>query len=374
MIDKKNYLLWLGGIYDQSSLNKFKSISAAANLWQSGLVNELTCKGALIYLLAYPSERVWPFGKLFISSSDGNLKSNINGRLVGYINLPYIRFLVQFYFLKNAAIKWLRNLIKLPDYVIVFSTLSDRVKTTPSIEVARYLRSNHDIPWVCIVADGQPPDGADRYVFLAWSTYLEFNEKHKAIHMDGGVVAHNTPTVCNQKSPKAFMYMGSLLMHGGAVELTSAFTKIKNDDIELWLCGQGINQQLINLAKFDPRIKLMGFLPEEKLNELASKSFAFVNPRPFSFAANRVNYPSKILHYLSFSKPILSTITDGLHPEYAEFLVPIRSESIRDIQDAIQTVLDMSKWEYESIVNRIKLFCLTHCWDKQADKFLNLLK
>lgn len=374
MKSKVKSFLWLGGVFDQNSLNKFKSISAAANIWQAGLINELIHSGSLIYLLGYPSERVWPFGKLFVLSGDVDLKKNLNGRVVSYLNFPFIREFIQFFSLKIAAITWLKNLIQLPDYVIVFSTLGNRVKTMPTIEVAKSLKNTHGIPWVCIVADGPPPVGADRYVFLAWSTYVNFKEKDKAIHMDGGVASCDSWSVSTgSKSIKAFMYMGSLLIHGGAVELANAFTRIKNKDIELWMCGQGINHELIRLAKLDPRIKILGFLSEDELNKFASKAFAFVNPRLFSFKANKENFPSKILHYLNYSKPILSTITDGLHPDYELFLIPIKSELIEDIQQAIQRVLSLNEEEYDEVVNKTKSFCLSHGWDKQTKRFLNLL-
>lgn len=369
------HFLWLNGVFESNSVHSFPSVSVAANLWQSGFLDALANNGHTVYLIGWIPERIWPFGRFFVSPKGVRIKEAIKGQLVGYLNLPILRNFLEYFLCKDAAEKYLKYGKSRPDYTVVFSTLNDRVKSTPAIQLAKYLKRKHGIPWICIVADGQPPLGADKYIFLAWSSYLEYREILSAIHFDGGVV--NIPTRFSQEvvdsSSRALMYMGSLLYHGGALELAKAFSIVDDEKIELWLCGQGLSKQLMDVAALDSRIKIMGFLKEDELTLLAQRAFAFANPRPFWFAPNRINYPSKLLHYLAFDKPIISTVTDGLHPDYLKILIPIENESINSIAYSIKLVMALPNSQYEAMVDEIQIFKKMHTWHAGITKFCHWL-
>jgi len=128
------------------------------------------------------------------------------------------------------------------------------------------------------------------------------------------------------------------------------------------------------LAEIDSRIKIKGFVDSKELNQLASATFAFVNPRPNSFLPNKLNYPSKLLHYLAFGKPVISTFTDGVSPDYAEILIPIRDESDDALCEAIDRTMKIDVNEYEAIRDRIERFNKTHTWAYQVNRFVLWLK
>jgi glycosyltransferase involved in cell wall biosynthesis len=370
-----NHFLWLNGVFESNSSHSFPSISVAANLWQSGFLDALLEKGHSVYVIGWVPERAWPLGRFFISSKSVRLKETIQGKLISYLNVPILRNYLEYFLSKKVAEKYLKSGENQPDYTIVFSTLNDRVKSTPSIDLAKYLKRKHGMPWVCIVADGQPPLGADKYIFLAWSSYLEYKDKLAAIHFDGGVVT--VPTTSLRKDvhsqSRALMYMGSLLYHGGALELAKAFSKVDDDKIELWLCGQGVSKKLIDVASLDSRIKIKGFLKEDELTLLAKEAFAFANPRPFWFGPNRINYPSKLLHYLAFDKPIISTVTDGLHPDYLKIIIPIESESLDSIANSIKFVMSLPTDKYKDIINQMRAFKESHTWSVGITNFCDWL-
>ena len=116
-----------------------------------------------------------------------------------------------------------------------------------------------------------------------------------------------------------------------------------------------------------------GFVEENELNRLANKAFAFANPRPSSFASNKLNYPSKLLLYLAYGKPIISTFTDGVSPEYNELLIPIKDETDECLSEAIKQVLNMKEGKYKDMRDRIKKFNETHTWTHQVEKFVSWL-
>ena len=368
-ISKDTRVLWLDGIFDQKTLLDFPSISPAINLWQSGFVYSLQSLDSKVEVIGHPCERIWPFGRAVISANLVSLAPQLSGMIVPYVNIPLLRRVSQTLSYFNSVLKSIK-LSGRPDYVIT-------VNTSYAITVAKYLRKYLGVPWICIVADGIAPQGADGYVYLTWNYYKSLSAPGPKIHIDGGIplipVPVNNNIYLNQSRNKILMYMGALTKHGGSTFLARAFHLLPDGDIQLWIAGRGVNSELTRLSKIDSRIKIFGFVSDFDLHELASKAGVFVNPRPINFSPNKLNYPSKLLHYLAYGKPILSTFSDGLSPEYTNVLIPINEESESGMAAMIQNTLNMSETEYLQWCNRITLFNETHTWVHQITRFISWL-
>ena len=371
--------LWVEGIFDEDTVSSFTAMSPAANFYQRGYVDALHKLGHGVDVIGYPVERVWPFGRLIIRGEQASLSQGLTGQVIGYVNLPFFRNTIQYNNLLKAAKSHLRMTKHKPDYQIIWSCLDKSTDETPAIRVAKYIREHFGVPWVCIVADGAIPPGADAYVYQAWSHYKSDTSPGPSIHIDGGIPGikcvddQNLP-VNNSARGKSLMYMGALTEHGGVSQLARAFHKLNDKDIQLWVCGRGRNSELMRLAEVDQRIKIKGFVDEAELSKLAGAAFAFANPRPNSFAPNKVNYPSKVLHYLAYGKPVISTFTDGVSPDYADVLIQIREESDDCLGEAIHSVLNMQSKEYEDMRDRIASFNKTHTWIYQVNRFISWLQ
>lgn len=365
--------LWLEGIFDEDAVNSFLAISPASNFWQQGFVDALQKLGHDIDVIGYPVERVWPFGRLMVRGEKAALSPGLAGKIVGYVNLPFLRDTVQYINLKRSVRNYLKT--SKPDYQIIFSCLEKSTDETASIRIAKYIRKHFGVPWICIVADGAPPPGADGYVYLAWSIYQSDAALGPSIHIDGGIpditcIGDQNLVVNNSTREKILMYMGALSQHGGVSQLARAFNKLSDKDIQLWICGRGNNAELQHLAEVDQRIKIKGFVEEAELSKLACSAAAFANPRPNSFAPNKLNYPSKVLHYLAYGKPVISTFTDGISPDYADVLIPIREDSDDCLGEAIHNVLNMEDKEYEDMRYRVENFNKSHTWSYQINRFV----
>ena len=94
-------------------------------------------------------------------------------------------------------------------------------------------------------------------------------------------------------------------------------------------------------------------VPEARLAELGSAADVLVNPRPIDFEDNRTNFPSKILDYLSYKRPIVSTRTDGVGPGYDELVRFTASDDPSDIATAIDDVLRMDDLARNEWMQRI---------------------
>jgi glycosyltransferase involved in cell wall biosynthesis len=370
--------LWLEGVFDEETVDLFKTISPASNFWQRGFIQALQRKGHDVDVIGYAVERVWPFGRLAIRGHHAKLLQGLTGRVIGYANLPLLRSVFQYLALRRATIAFMKDAANPPDFLVVFSCLNRASEVTPAIRVARDVRRRFGLPWVCIVADGEAPPGADAYVYLTWSYYQSEGTARPAIHIDGGIAdvppvpepghASNAAT-----GNKVLMYFGALTAHGGVTELARAFQRTPGAEMRLWVCGRGENPELAHLAAMDRRIELKGFVEEAELNSLARAAWAFANPRPHGFAPNKLNYPSKVLHYLAYGKPIISTFTEGISPEYADVLLPVPGESDASLSTAIVKVMNLPAQEYEAYQRRIAEFSTRHTWAYQAERFVSWL-
>ena len=376
-MSNKISFLWLEGVFNQNTLKLFPSISVASNFWQVSFIENLISLGNKVDVVGFPAERSWPFGRLLIHRKSLEPSRTIGGVGLGYINLPFFRVVAQFVMLVIWILRYLITKPIKPDYIVVYSCLEKSWIPTASIWAARLFRKFSGIPILCFVADGEAPNGADRYVHVAWSSYLLAGKEPPKLHFDGGVpLIEKTEAVTkvNKKIEKTiFMYIGALTKHGGINELATAFTSLKDRNTELWICGRGENSKLQELANREDRIKLMGFLDDDKLYELAFQATFFVNPRPLDFDPNKLNFPSKLLLYLAFGKPVISTLSLGMNPEYSSVVIEIENETEVSLIRSLKSAIHMDDDVYNDFCKKVVHFKELNSWDKKISKFIDWL-
>lgn len=360
-------ILWLEGIFDERTIDAFPATSPAVNFWHAGFVKALGTAGCEVTLIGHPYDRIWPAGRAIVNASDAALASGFSGQVVGYLNVPLLRQWSQsFNYLRRVKAYVATH--GRPDYVFTFND-------TPATPAAEYLSRELGVPWIYIAGDGPALAGADGYLYQNWVYYESPTAPGPKIHLDGGLpLLEAVEASPAGQTPKALMYMGALTEHGGAVQLGRAFHALGDEDIELWITGRGTNAELEQLAASDTRIKLYGFVGQDQLHRLASRARVFANPRPTAFAPNKLNYPSKLLHYLAYGRPVLSTFTEGLSPDYREVLIPIGDETEAGLAQAIRNALGMPESDYQTWCERVARFNLTRAWGRQVERLLSWLE
>ncbi len=374
------YILWLGAIFDEKQMLNSKAISPAANNWQRGLIEPLAKKGSSIIMLGHHPEPIWPKGNLLMNycyTSD-NL---ITSYLTGYINAPFLRnkTLISRYW---SLLQKIMKVEGKPKCVITYNPYSQNSQT------AIKLQKKLHIPWICIVAD-MPTSKAeiskhkeyialsDGVIFLSWDMYKKSKSPIK-LHLDGGVSQikphTNTAGIDTINDKKIILYAGSLTKWGGIDLLIEAFKLINRTDIELWICGPGRNSTVEHENSTNPKIKHLGFVDKNQLNEIYELASIFVNPRPSSIIGNEYNFPSKLFEYMSYLKPIVSTKTPGISPEYQNILIMCENESPIAIAEKINYVLD---WDNSKIENHqkdtIEFISTEKTWEFQTTKLTSWL-
>lgn len=382
-METSNYILWIGGVYSEDSINRGFQISPAANKWQKGLVNSIIEDiGMPVVLISHLPERIWPFGKLLPC-----LKNKVqfyfgNNFFVEYLNLPCIRT-------ASLTISYKRKLKLVieqrgkPVVIISYNPTKENVAT------GLLAQTKYQIPWIDLCADSYDPKedwsgyakGASRakgHIFLSYHAFTK-SPFQKKLHLDGGInsLKFNSEILFKKESKekKIILYSGMMSIWGGISFLLKAFEKICIPDVELWICGHGNNSDLNIALKRDSRIKYFGFVSDSQLQEMCQQASIFVNPRPSNVNGNNMNFPSKILEFLSYGKPVVSTWTPGLSPEYREVLEVLNEETENCLYETIEKVLC---WDDEKIKNnalRIKSFLLgKKLWSHQSKRMMNWLK
>jgi len=373
-------LLWLGGIFSENTLLQQSAVSPAANRWQAGAIKGLSELGFSVVLLSHLPDPFWPRGKCR-PGSIGTLDPNFKSRFVSYWNLPLVRSVS----LRRAYVKTFRKFCE--QYGNPLAVLSYN-PTPQNMATGLYAQKHHRIPWIDICADSYEPgidwckypSGANiakGHVFLSYQAYQK-SPFPINLHLDGGI-SHlrfnsENPSKKRGTNKNIVLYTGMLSVWGGVSFLLKAFQKVCNPDIELWICGHGLNADLNAALKRDPRIRFWGLVSELRLQQLCREASVLVNPRPGNVNGNTMNFPSKILDYLTYGKPVISTWTPGLSPEYRDVLEILDEETEECLAKTIENVLNWSDYKMDQNSIRIRDFLLTKkTWNYQAGRFINWL-
>lgn len=348
---RDGYVLWLGGIFDHATMLRRPGVNPAGRRMQLELVTALEEQGVAVRTLGHAPEPLWPKGRFRDPGTDA-LEPGIRGDTVSYWNLPGVRMRS----LSRSYLRGYRRALSthgVPGLVLSYNAYPY------NIAVGQQAQAD-GVPWVPIVADA--PSAAERprhdaavndaagRVFLSWAEYTRATNPEPKLHLDNGVDALSIPAVDRGlEAPPVVVYTGSLGPHAGASYLVEAFRQVERDDIELWICGFGSNADVDRAAAEDPRVRFLGLVPEERLHEICERATLFVNPRPSSRPGNAANFPSKLLHYLKYGKPIISTWTAGIEPGYRRVLTVLEEETPECLA---RTIEDVAAWGAERRADR----------------------
>jgi glycosyltransferase involved in cell wall biosynthesis len=385
--------VWLGPLVSEAYLKDELAASAAGNEWQAGLLRALHEEGHSLRAIAGAPRAAWPRGRL-VARGGGTtrLAAGLSAETLGYLNLPLVKLFRQQARLRRVLAEGLRRRER-PSVVFSYNA------GYPEAATAQWLQSTEGVPWVCVVADypestdprvpavrraaldiysrfqQQWIDNAAGRIFLSWGLF-ERERKGPKFHLDGGVAAVRGAGEPPDGSKRVIIYTGSLSAYAGVDLLLDAFSRVRERSCELWICGRGnLEGQVRQAALNDPRIRAFGLVSRERLDELMGQAHVFVNPRPSAVPENRANFPSKLLEYLSWCRPVISTITPGIAPAYRPFLSVVDDETPQGLADVMDRSLAISAAEAANTGARIRSFVEGHLlWSVQVRRLWQWLE
>ena len=337
----KRYIV-LEGLFDYETLSKNKTLSAAVTRWLRVFLSEVN-----YVFVGHEYSRVWPLGKMIFKS-----KKSKKGFILGYLNVYIFRkiYLFTSYFFKVYDV--LKN-SSFQDTLVIHSCLDYKNKLTVQILVAKLFKKFRGINVICIVGDGYEPDGFDAYFFVSYHTYCLAKQKNKFL-FEGVVENQNIQkeTLSDPKNPSRkiqLMYSGAIDGHVSLENLVKALQEQKFiNRYELIITGICNDNSLKDYFNSFSNIKYLGFLKDKELHLIAQQVDVFINPRRINFLPNEFNFPSKLLFYMQFDKPIISSVTKGVSPFFLEFLLPIEGDKKEDFINAIDKFNNLSHTEIEN--------------------------
>lgn len=371
---KKIEVLWIGPVISESQFDN-RAVSPAASIWQSLFIYQLQQLNFNITVLTHLPKRIFPFSGPIVFTRKGIFQGDISGINFGYLNLPLLRE----WYLKFA---YYLNIKKIMANQQIDLIISYNLEPYVTGAVFGNIKVNKT-PWVAIVAD-MPSIDADQYyksskvchaqgrVYLSWENFLEKSADSTSIFLEGGVSPLGGRHPIQKVSVFKVAYFGSLTAVGGVDLFLKATRHLSADSFEFHIVGNGDASKVREFAAHDSRICYHGAISQSELTALGKEMDLFIDPRPISLSKN--NFPSKVLTYLSFGAPIISTMGYGLSPEYSKILLPLNEVTPGALAQLIQNISMWDEDQIQAYRNTAQSFVNeSKSWPAQAARFANWL-
>jgi hypothetical protein len=150
------------------------------------------------------------------------------------------------------------------------------------------------------------------------------------------------------------MYSGAISGHVSLKNLIEALNRLEfKESYELVITGICDDDELIIFFNYQHNVEYLGFLSDQELFDTAKEVDVFINPRRNDFLPNEFNFPSKLLYYMQFNKPIISSVTKGLSPDFLECLIPIEGDSTESFIEALKNFNKLTLKEIKGKMDKL---------------------
>lgn len=353
-------VVWIGPIVRPDDVYLYKAQSAAANIWQLGFINGLLKNNLQVIVASYIPFPAWPRGPSWVDSYKGKLDENVKIISTGYVNIMFFRELF-------IGISLFFKLILSRD--CISEELNTVFTYNPILRhrLIPFLLKNFwkkKIKWLSVLADGYVKGNSDKTIFLSHDYYTSF--KGPKSFIDGGISESKFSFIKPDYQRKILVYAGSQSKLTGIKDFIDLFLKINQKDFELHIFGYPSDPEINKICSITDKVKQFGFVTDEVLISACENAFAFVSPRSTNDFAN-TTFPSKLLYYLQFEKPIVSTKTKTLHPKFDHLLFnydPLNEESL------VNCLIKLSNMDLEIHALKVKDFKEQNSWQSLVENIV----
>jgi len=242
---------------------------------------------------------------------------------LSYFNFFGIRNISQFHSLKKAF----KKMIKSECFSYVFISEIH----TPFLKLAKYIKKrNHnikiglivqDLPQYMDLSNKKRPfyrflkkidifsleklyEHVDKYVLLS-SNMINFLP-NKPYIISNGLISDSKFNIHNFLLGNKILYAGTLNESFGIRFLLESFCKFGDQSLTLLIAGSGeLKSLVVDESQKHKNIVYLGVLEKKELDKVCKKVDCFVNPRMLDDYCS-VSFPSKVINYLPYCKPIIS--------------------------------------------------------------------
>ena len=397
-------ILFLGCLFKQCDekeiLHKSKiGLQNQINAFQWALINglehELKNNIDIVNVLpvgTYPKY----YSRIFLKTKKWKHQKNANDLEIGSINLPIIKQFTRIISCRIKIKKWVKENESEDKVVIIYSTYLPflfSIKNLPSSIKSILIIT--DLPEFYDLTESRnflhkiirniynkltynAINNIDAFVVLTKYMISKLSIAHKPNVVIEGIVDNKIKYNENNynKCKKIILYTGSLTLKFGIMNLVYAFNLIKNEQFELWICGKGeAEEEIINRAKADTRIKYLGYLTQNEIYQLQQKATLLINPRTNEGEYTKYSFPSKTMEYMLSGTPVLMYKLEGIPDEYDQYLYYINGSEPQDIADRIMEVCEKPQSDLDDFGQKARNFVLENkSSEVQAKKIIDMIK
>lgn len=377
-IKNNKTIFFCGSILNQNGLKRYKGSSPAASQWSKGLIKGIEENGIKVTVFAPIWDSLFPKGRLL----PGKLKyldNSFNQKIIKYLNFPGIRTFSIYFLLTRKIYKEIKNGI-IPLAIINYNPTKYYCKAINKIKIIF-----PEIIWVNIVLDFDDPEkdswlgfkkltnSTDGHVFLSWWGFKHAPVKNK-LHLDSGWDGICCSNENVNYQTKIFIYAGKIADYGGITEIINSIKLFPNTDVRFDFYGNGEHEGLNELAKYDQRVIIKGFVSDEDLNIACQNAYAFLAPQDVNSSSNKLTFPSKILFYLKFKKPIISQTLPGLSPDYNSVLIHPSENTAIGWAKTMKEVVELNLVEKQCIAIKSQKILEDKNWTLQAKYLIKFIE
>ncbi len=325
-------------------------LSPAAAAWSQDFLNILGELGHVKSSFWYKQISGWPRGALKI---EGELLPPLERQrsLVGFPNFPHVKVRAISAALRKKALACAQP----TDNLIIYGqrTLHPSDLKKLRLKVGRVL---------LIVPDARPglsglreiekvavhADGLICLPHSLSSSLPKFPNLSFQGHV-GSLQESNFP----KGSKKKLVFVGGVDKTSGVGFLREALELVDTSAVEVDVIGRvGDPTEAERLTSLGVRVR--GFVSHEEMQSACLSAFAFLNPRDPRDDDSAANFPSKLLNYFQYGRPIVSTNTVGLPPDLAKAIGCETVVSPEDFAGAIEQLIQMTDSEVEGLAAHIQ--------------------
>lgn len=214
----------------------------------------------------------------------------------------------------------------------------------------------------------------DMYILFTKQMNKKVNPYNKPYVVIEGIFNNKLNTSKVNKN-KAIMYAGTLSFEYGIKFFLDAFEQIENDELQLWIFGDGDMKEYIKkLCIRDNRVKYFGFKSHEEVFNYEKRATLLINTRNPEDGYTKYSFPSKTFEYMVSGTPFLTTKLAGIPEEYFKYLYTIDNYDIKSLKQKIKEIIAKPQTELDNFGLEARHFILENKNSEvQADKILNMI-
>ncbi len=351
--------------------------------------NQINIEYVNIYQTQY-----WPNDKL-LNRSKGDEKY----KMLGFINLPFVREFSYFISTLLRLIKWNKRIDMKKDKIILTSThftpvsaavviyskiaKIKRVVTFTDLSLFTFQENRiRGMKWYKKIVI-KPYVKLTNYLQTNYDGYILFskpmlevvNAKLKPCIILEGIYNEINVELNSEHSKKnAIAHAGTLSQLVGINNILDTFSEIKLET-KLWLMGSGdMNEEITLKSKMDSRIEFLGFIPKKEVFKRLQEARVLLILRNINDEYTKYSFPSKLFEYMVSGTPVITTRLKGIPDEYYPYLYLLDTMDAHECAKTISEILKKSDEELFKFGNEAKNFILKNKnAKKQSERVVKLL-